>query len=57
MAGIDDHELRYSPLAAEIEKVLMRRLFQERLDGYVLETAIELAEVALDFHADPFLAR
>ena len=53
--SIDDHELRYAPLTAEIERVIVRRLFQNRLDGYVFETALELAQGAFDFHADPFL--
>lgn len=54
---LDEHELRYTPLAGEIEKVITRRIFENRVDGYALEMALELAQVAFDFHADPFLQR
>lgn len=38
-----------------IEKVILRRLHEKRIDGYTLETALELADLAFDFGADPFL--
>ena len=50
--SIDKHPLRYSELAGAIEVVLMRRLHQGKLDGHVLATSIELAEIAVDFHAE-----
>lgn len=40
----DDHPLRYSKLAKDIEKVLFRRAVQKKLDGYTLETALEIAD-------------
>lgn len=55
--SLDDHELRNSPLLHAIETVILRRLYEKRIDGYTLETALELADLAFDFHADPFLQR
>ena len=42
-ADLDKHPLRYSPVTAEIEKILTRRMHKKRLDGYTLETALEIA--------------
>lgn len=45
---IDEHPLRYSRLRNEIETVLSRRLFEKRIDGYLLEASIELAELVVN---------
>jgi hypothetical protein len=42
--SIDEHPLRYSQTTREIEQILIRRLFEKRLDGYTLEAAIEIAD-------------
>jgi len=42
--NIDKHPLRYSPLRDQIEGILLRRHFDKRLDGYFLETSLEIAE-------------
>ncbi len=48
MSGnIDKHPLRYSPVTVEIEKILMRRMHGNRLDGYTLETAVEIAALVM----------
>lgn len=56
MSGnIDKHPLRYSPVTAEIEKILTRRVHAKRFDGYTLETAIEIAALVmpgLELYAD-----
>lgn len=41
---IDNHPLRYSPLTSEIEAILFARSMSRRLEGYTLETALEIAE-------------
>ena len=48
MTSIDKHPLRYSPLRDRIERVLFRRALEGRLDGYTLETSIEIAEEVLE---------
>jgi hypothetical protein len=42
--NIDDHPLRYAKITDAIEAILFRRSLEKRLGGYVLETAIEIAE-------------
>lgn len=44
--NIDKHPMRYSPIVSEIERILMQRLYYNRIDGYVLETAIQIAELS-----------
>lgn len=41
---IDEHPLRYSTLVRTIESVLLTRLHNKRLDGYTLETAIQIVD-------------
>lgn len=42
--AVDLHPLRHSKLTADIERILYRRSLEKRLDGYTLETALEIAE-------------
>lgn len=46
-ANLDRHPLRYSPLTAEIEKILTRRLLAKRIEGYTLEAALEIAALVM----------
>lgn len=41
---IDEHPLRYAKITSDIESILFRRSLERRLGGYVLETALEIAE-------------
>lgn len=43
-ANIDEHPLRYTPLATAIERIIIRRLHLRRIDGYTIETALEIAD-------------
>jgi len=43
--NVDKHPLRYTPLTEEIEAILIRRAYEKRLDGYTLDTAVEIAEL------------
>jgi hypothetical protein len=43
----DNHPLRYSPLRDAIEAILSRRVFEQRLYGYTLETSLEIAELVV----------
>jgi hypothetical protein len=43
-AALNEHPLRYARITSTIEQVLFRRSLEKRLGGYVLETAIEIAE-------------
>lgn len=43
--NIDKHPLRYSSLVSKIEDILLHRFMSNRLNGYTLETAIEIAEM------------
>lgn len=54
--NIDDHPLRYSPLAVAIERVISRRCLQDRIDGYTLETSLEAAQAVVDLLSQPTLA-
>jgi hypothetical protein len=40
---IDEHPLRYARETQIIEAILFRRALQKKLDGYVLEAALEIA--------------
>lgn len=40
----DQHPQRYSRLRGLIEEILVRRLFENRLDGYTLETALQIID-------------
>lgn len=42
--SLDTHPLRYSTMVRTIESVLLTRLHNKRLDGYTLETAIQIAD-------------
>ncbi len=44
MKNIDKHPKRYSPLQSKIEYILSRRVFERRLDGYTLETSLEILD-------------
>lgn len=46
--SIDKHPLRYSPIERAVEAVLFRRSLEKRIDGYVLETSIEVAQAVID---------
>ena len=48
MSNIDDHPKRYDPTRDAIELVLIRRIASERLDGYTLETSLEIMDVLPD---------
>lgn len=52
---VDDHPLRYSSLVRAVERIIIRRVFANRVDGFTLEMALELADKAVEFHADPNL--
>ena len=53
--NIDKHPLRHTLMRQSIEDILARRLHQKRLDGYTLETSLEIAEMAEEFlTAKPF---
>ena len=56
---LDDHPLRYSELEQVIEKILLRRSHAHRLEGYTLETALEIADavVPLDLTSAKSLTR
>lgn len=43
--NIDAHPLRYAAVTDAIEQILSTRLFEKRLDGYLLETSIQIAEI------------
>lgn len=45
MPNIDDHPKRYDRTRDAIELVLMRRMAAGRLDGYTLETSLEIMDV------------
>jgi hypothetical protein len=45
MPNTDDHPLRYHPLREAIEEVLTRRALENKLQGYTLDTSIELLEL------------
>jgi hypothetical protein len=51
--NIDDHPLRYSPLAVAIERVIFRRCLRDKIDGYALETSLEVAQAVVDLLAKP----
>lgn len=57
MSGIDDHKLRHSALMQDIERVIFRRVCSGKIDGYTLDAAVEIAEIAVAFGADPFVKR
>lgn len=42
--NIDQHPLRYSTLVQTIERVLLTRLHYKKINGYTLETAIQIAD-------------
>lgn len=42
--NIDAHPDRYSPLRSAIESILLTRMHQGKLDGYVLETSIQIVD-------------
>lgn len=42
--NIDAHPDRYSPLQGAIENILLTRLHQGKLNGYVLETSIQIMD-------------
>src|SRR6478736_2681874 len=44
--NIDAHHMRYHPLESAIESIILTRMFEKKLDGYVLETAVQIAEAA-----------
>jgi hypothetical protein len=50
---IDQDPLRYSPLEQAIEKVLFRRCLEKRIDGYTLETSVEIAHAVIDLLKGP----
>jgi hypothetical protein len=54
--SIDDHPLRHSPLAVVIERVISRRCIRDRIDGYTLETSLEVAQAIVDLLTQHTLA-
>lgn len=52
-SDVDRHPFRYAPLRGELERVLALRLHNKRLDGYLLETSLDLLEIARAYGAGP----
>ena len=48
--NIDQHPLRYAPVRNEIERIITRRVFEKRIDGYVLEMSLEIADAVDEWH-------
>jgi hypothetical protein len=42
--NLDKHPLRYSPLRIAIESILLRRIIEQRISGFTLEAALEIAD-------------
>lgn len=44
MTAVDAHPMRYTPEQREVERILTRRLIEKRLDGFTLESSLEILE-------------
>lgn len=43
--NIDLHPMRYHPVESAIEGVILTRMHQQKIDGYVLEMAVQISEI------------